>query len=86
MMRKTKYKKERKEHDKVTLSGLLNFIDGIWFTCGSERLILFTTKYVEKLDPASIRKGRMDKHIELFYCSFEGFKVLAMNYLNLENH
>ncbi|PON93295.1 hypothetical protein TorRG33x02_108660 [Trema orientale] len=28
----------------------------------------------------------MDKHIELSYCSFEGFKVLAKNYLRLENH
>ena len=28
----------------------------------------------------------MDKHIELSYCSFKGFKVLAKNYLNLETH
>ncbi|KAI4365899.1 hypothetical protein MLD38_021840 [Melastoma candidum] len=28
----------------------------------------------------------MDKHIELSYCSFEGFKVLARNYHNLEKH
>ncbi|KAF9670159.1 hypothetical protein SADUNF_Sadunf13G0039600 [Salix dunnii] len=33
-----------------------------------------------------IRKGRMDKHIELSYCSFEAFKVLAKNYLRLETH
>uniref|UniRef100_A0A803P6C4 AAA+ ATPase domain-containing protein n=1 Tax=Cannabis sativa TaxID=3483 RepID=A0A803P6C4_CANSA len=54
--------------------------------CGGERLVVFTTNYVEKLDPALIRRGRMDKHIELSYCSFEGFKVLAKNYLKLENH
>ncbi|XP_062116362.1 AAA-ATPase ASD, mitochondrial-like [Humulus lupulus] len=71
---------------KVTLSGLLNFIDGLWSACGGERLVVFTTNYVEKLDPALIRRGRMDKHIELSYCSFEGFKVLAKNYLKLENH
>ncbi|KAF5462793.1 hypothetical protein F2P56_018771, partial [Juglans regia] len=41
----------------VTLSGLLNFIDGIWSACGGERLIVFTTNYVENLDPALIRKG-----------------------------
>jgi chaperone BCS1 len=73
-------------NSKVTLSGLLNFIDGIWSACGGERLIIFTTNYVEKLDPALIRRGRMDKHIELSYCSFNGFKVLANNYLKVENH
>lgn len=71
---------------KVTLSGLLNFIDGLWSASGGERIIVFTTNFVEKLDPALIRRGRMDKHIELSYCSFEGFKVLAKNYLLLEDH
>ncbi|XP_058073831.1 AAA-ATPase ASD, mitochondrial-like [Magnolia sinica] len=71
---------------KVTLSGLLNFIDGLWSACGGERIIVFTKNHVEKLDPALIRKGRMDKHIELSYCSFEAFKVLAKNYLNLDSH
>lgn len=70
----------------VTLSGLLNFIDGLWSACGGERIIVFTTNYVEKLDPALIRKGRMDKHIELSFCNFEAFKVLAKNYLKLESH
>nr|XP_043627581.1 AAA-ATPase At3g28580-like [Erigeron canadensis] len=78
---------EKKEKEsKVTLSGLLNFIDGLWSACGSERLIIFTTNYVEKLDPALIRRGRMDKHIELSYCCFETFKVLAKNYLDVETH
>ncbi|KAJ6875374.1 hypothetical protein NC652_034939 [Populus alba x Populus x berolinensis] len=74
---KEKSEKETgKEHhtdetsSKVTLSGL----------------IVFTTNYVEKLDPALIRRGRMDKHIELSYCSFEAFKVLSRNYLRLEAH
>lgn len=70
----------------VTLSGLLNFIDGLWSACGGERLIVFTTNFVEKLDPALVRKGRMDKHIELSYCGYEAFKLLAKNYLNIESH
>jgi len=74
------------ESSKVTLSGLLNFIDGLWSACGGERIIVFTTNYVERLDPALIRRGRMDKHIELSYCCFEAFKVLARNYLDLESH
>ncbi|CAI9763396.1 unnamed protein product [Fraxinus pennsylvanica] len=81
--------KKREENNKdiqVTLSGLLNFIDGLWSACGGERIIVFTTNYVKKLDPALIRRGRMDKHIELSYCSFEAFKILAKNHLDLESH
>ncbi|KAG2383974.1 hypothetical protein LR48_Vigan10g265200 [Vigna angularis] len=71
---------------KVTLSGLLNVIDGIWSACGGERIMVFTTNFVEKLDAALIRRGRMDKHIELSYCCYEAFKVLAKNYLDVESH
>ncbi|XP_030553561.2 AAA-ATPase ASD, mitochondrial-like isoform X1 [Rhodamnia argentea] len=81
-----KIEKEEKKGSKVTLSGLLNFIDGIWSACGGERIIIFTTNYVDKLDPALIRRGRMDKHIEMSYCCFEAFKVLARNYLDIEDH
>lgn len=83
---KQKLPKEETKPSQVTLSGLLNFIDGLWSACGGEKLIVFTTNYVENLDPALIRKGRMDKHVELSYCSFEAFKVLARNYLKLESH
>ncbi|XP_073284120.1 AAA-ATPase At3g28580-like [Primulina huaijiensis] len=78
--------REAESGSQVTLSGLLNFIDGLWSSCARERLIVFTTNHVEKLDPALTRRGRMDKHIEFSYCKFEGFKVLAKNYLNLEEH
>lgn len=74
---------EKDESSKVTLSGLLNFIDGLWSASAGERLIVFTTNHIEKLDPALIRRGRMDKHIEMSYCSFEAFKVLAANYLGI---
>ncbi|CAI9290778.1 unnamed protein product [Lactuca saligna] len=86
-VRKAEEEKDKKNKgSEVTLSGLLNFIDGLWSACGSERLIVFTTNFVEKLDPALIRRGRMDKHIELSYCCFETFKVLVKNYLDLESH
>ncbi|XP_071727442.1 AAA-ATPase ASD, mitochondrial-like [Rutidosis leptorrhynchoides] len=76
--------KEKKS--KVTLSGLLNIIDGLLSVCGRERVFVFTTNYIEKLDAALIRKGRMDMHIEMSYCCFEAFKVLAKNYLGIESH
>uniref|UniRef100_A0A7N0SY84 AAA+ ATPase domain-containing protein n=1 Tax=Kalanchoe fedtschenkoi TaxID=63787 RepID=A0A7N0SY84_KALFE len=72
--------------NKVTLSGLLNFIDGLWSCCGDERIIVFTTNHREKLDPALLRPGRMDMHIHMSYCRFSAFKQLALNYLEIEEH
>ncbi|GLJ13186.1 hypothetical protein SUGI_0207080 [Cryptomeria japonica] len=34
----------------IILSRLLNFTDGPWSCCGSERLFVFTTNHLEKLD------------------------------------
>jgi DNA replication protein DnaC len=70
----------------VTLSALLNSTDGLW-SCGhNERIIVFTTNHVEKLDPALIRPGRMDMHIHMSYCSFDSFKDLARSYLSIDSH
>lgn len=68
----------------ITLSGLLNFTDGLWSCCGSERIFVFTTNHIEKLDPALLRSGRMDMHIFMSYCSFPALKILLRNYLNSE--
>ncbi|KAF8400259.1 hypothetical protein HHK36_013556 [Tetracentron sinense] len=70
----------------VSLSGVLNFVDGLWSSCGGERLMIFTTNQKEKLDPALLRPGRMDKHINLSYCEIAAFKTLMKNYLNVEKH
>lgn len=71
---------------KVTLSGLLNFIDGLWSCCGDERVFIFTTNHKDRLDPALLRPGRMDMHIHMSYCTFSAFKQLASNYLRLIDH
>ncbi|XP_068648884.1 protein HYPER-SENSITIVITY-RELATED 4-like isoform X2 [Aristolochia californica] len=75
-----------RQENQVTLSGLLNFIDGLWSSCGDERIIIFTTNHKEKLDPALLRPGRMDMHIHMSYCSPKGFKLLANNYLGIQDH
>ncbi|MBA0860530.1 hypothetical protein Goshw_018500, partial [Gossypium schwendimanii] len=74
-------------HDrtKVTLSGLLNFIDGLWLSCGNERIIIITTNHKVKLDPALLRPGRMDVHIYMGYCSPAGFRKLAASYLGIKD-
>uniref|UniRef100_A0ACD5U805 Uncharacterized protein n=1 Tax=Avena sativa TaxID=4498 RepID=A0ACD5U805_AVESA len=70
----------------VTLSGLLNFIDGLWSTSGEERIIVFTTNYKDRLDPALLRPGRMDMHIYMGFCCWEAFKTLARNYHLVDDH
>lgn len=70
----------------MTLSGFLNFIDGLWSSCGDERIIVFTTNHKEKLDPALLRPGRMDVHVHMSYCTPSGFKLLAANYLGIKEH
>lgn len=71
---------------KKTFSRLLNFMDGIWSCCGEERIFVFTTKFIERLDPTLLRPGRMDMHIHMSYCTFSAFKQIAFNYLELEDH
>ncbi|KAJ1291128.1 hypothetical protein BS78_02G294800 [Paspalum vaginatum] len=71
---------------RITLSGLLNFIDGLWSTSGEERIIIFTTNYKDRLDSALLRPGRMDMHIYMGYCCWESFKTLARNYHLIDCH
>uniref|UniRef100_A0ACD5TCZ9 Uncharacterized protein n=1 Tax=Avena sativa TaxID=4498 RepID=A0ACD5TCZ9_AVESA len=77
---------KKKKEDKVTLSGLLNFVDGLWSTTGEERIIIFTTNYKERLDPALLRPGRMDMHINMGYCTPEAIRILANNYHAIDSH
>jgi len=52
-----------KDDDQLTLSHLLNLIDGLIEMPG--RIIIFTTNHKSKLDPALIRPGRVDIAIEM---------------------
>ncbi|RLN34892.1 hypothetical protein C2845_PM03G22450 [Panicum miliaceum] len=77
---------KRKRASEMMLSGLLNFIDGIWSAHSGERIIVFTTNHAERLDPALVRRGRMDMRVEMSYCCFEAFTTLARNYLGEDAH
>ncbi|KAL4412155.1 mitochondrial chaperone bcs1 [Colletotrichum abscissum] len=52
-----------KSHGTVSLSGLLNVLDGVASQDG--RVLIMTTNHIEHLDDALIRSGRVDKKIEL---------------------
>ncbi|KAI3452607.1 hypothetical protein Pfo_009271 [Paulownia fortunei] len=51
--------------NQLMLSGLLNFFDGLWLSCGEERIIVFTTNLTDTLDPALLRRGCMGVHIHM---------------------
>lgn len=58
----------------------------MWSSSGDERIIVFTTNYKDRLDPALLRPGRMDVHIHMSYCTPCSFKILARNYLDIKHH
>jgi chaperone BCS1 len=51
--------------DALSLSGLLNVLDGVVDTPG--RIVILTSNHPEMLDPALIRPGRVDKMLMLGY-------------------
>jgi len=55
----------------LTLSGLLNAIDGIIASDG--RILIATTNHINKLDPALTRKGRFNISIEIGNLTYECF-------------
>ncbi|KAF8035406.1 hypothetical protein BT93_C1439 [Corymbia citriodora subsp. variegata] len=50
-------------NDTITFWGRLNFPNGLWSFCGSERIFVYTTNHFEKLDPTLLESSRMDMHI-----------------------
>ncbi|CAN8253970.1 unnamed protein product [Cochlearia groenlandica] len=71
----------------LSISGILNFTDGILSSCAAdERIMVFTMTAKEQIDPAVLRPGRVDVHIHFPLCDFTAFKALANNYLGLKEH
>ncbi|KAG6576155.1 mitochondrial chaperone BCS1-B [Phytophthora cinnamomi] len=58
-------KKYNMRNDKLNLSGLLNVLDGVIDCPG--RIVIMTTNHPEKLDPALVRPGRVNKKLLLGY-------------------
>ncbi|KFB51948.1 AGAP004266-PA-like protein [Anopheles sinensis] len=53
--------------NRVTFSGLLNCLDGVAST--EARIVFMTTNYLDRLDPALIRPGRVDVKEYVGHCS-----------------
>jgi len=81
-------KSDKDGKDPVTLSFILNLIDGVHEQPG--RIIVFTTNYPEKLDKALLRSGRIDMKVNFKKCSTKICKDILEFYFktkikNLEN-
>lgn len=63
---------------KLTFSGLLNAIDGVAASEG--RILMATTNHLERLDPALIRPGRIDRKISVGYASQEQISRLFLRF------
>jgi chaperone BCS1 len=57
------HREKKDDRETVTFSGLLNAIDGVMSNEG--RLLFMTTNHIDKLDPALIRPGRCDVHLDI---------------------
>lgn len=66
MMSNREYNETAEPPSELTLSFLLNLLDGVLETPG--RILIMTSNHPDKLDPALIRPGRVDINLELGYC------------------
>lgn len=62
----------------VSFSGLLNALDGVRSQEG--RILVMSTNHKERLDPALIRPGRCDMHLELSNATFIMIKRLFLKF------
>uniref|UniRef100_A0A0G4G760 AAA+ ATPase domain-containing protein n=1 Tax=Chromera velia CCMP2878 TaxID=1169474 RepID=A0A0G4G760_9ALVE len=73
---------EEPEPDKLNLSGLLNVLDGVIDAPG--RILVMTSNHPEKLDPALIRPGRINKRLHLGYLCGSSMASMLGHYLQVE--
>ncbi|KAG9690187.1 P-loop containing nucleoside triphosphate hydrolase protein, partial [Aureobasidium melanogenum] len=85
--RKTKSSSSSNNKDeptsKISLSGLLNVIDGVATHEG--RILIMTTNHPEKLDPALVRAGRVDMQIKFSYATTPQIKSLFLRMYTGDN-
>mmetsp|Transcript_30120 Transcript_30120/g.76081 ORF Transcript_30120/g.76081 Transcript_30120/m.76081 type:complete len:731 (+) Transcript_30120:76-2268(+) len=68
--------------DKLNLSGILNALDGV--VDSPNRILIMTTNHPEKLDPALIRPGRVDKKFLLTYMRGAQSAMMVSHYFQME--
>jgi len=66
--------------DKLDLAGLLNVLDGVVDSPG--RIFIMTTNHPERLDPALIRPGRVNRKLMLDYMTVDSIALILAHYFN----
>lgn len=66
--------------NRVTFSGLLNCLDGVAST--EARIVFMTTNYIDRLDPALIRPGRVDMKEFIGYCTQTQIEQMYLRFYN----
>lgn len=69
-------------NDTLTLSCILNIIDGVYERHGS--ILIITTNYLDKLDKALIRPGRIDMQINFTKCTSTMIRDIIEFFYNKE--
>ncbi|RHY75323.1 hypothetical protein DYB34_013997, partial [Aphanomyces astaci] len=64
--------------DTLNLSGLLNVLDGVVDSPG--RILIMTTNHPEKLDPALVRPGRVNKKLMLGHISSRHTQLMVEHF------
>lgn len=72
----------RPRPDELNLAGILNVLDGVVDTPG--RIVIVTSNHPEKLDPALIRPGRIDRLIHLGYIKANEAAQMISHYFGTE--
>jgi len=67
--------------EKLTLSGLLNCLDGLYSS--DDLVYIMTTNHIELFDSALIRTGRFDINLKLDYCNNDQVDKIIMYYFNI---
>jgi len=73
---------DKNKDDKITLSFILNIIDGIRETPG--RILIITSNNYESLDPALIRPGRIDMTLEMKNATIKTIQEMFYHYYKKE--
>ena len=77
------FNKEREKKEMVvaiTFSGMLNALDGVGEVDG--QIIMMTTNYRDRLEPALIRPGRVDVHVPFEHADSEQMKLMFQHFLS----
>nr|CAI5854383.1 unnamed protein product [Callosobruchus analis] len=69
--------------NRVTFSGLLNCLDGV--ASSEARMMFMTTNYIERLDPALIRPGRVDLKEYIGWCSANQIEKMFLRFYDGED-